>query len=77
MHNERSMDLPPRKIKRWLPRRKWQVVTAVRSGLMTLDEACERYQLSLDEFRGWERTVDAHGVEGLRLSQSQTHKNTR
>jgi hypothetical protein len=44
---------------------------------MTLDEACERYQLSLDEFRGWERTVDAHGVEGLRLSQSQTHKNTR
>jgi Protein of unknown function (DUF1153) len=77
MRDKRSMDLPPRKIQRWLPRRKWQVVTAVHSGLMKLDEACERYQLSLEEFRSWERSVDAHGVEGLRLSQSQTHKSTR
>lgn len=77
MSDKRSMDLPPPKIQRWLPSRKWQVVTAVRSGLMALDEACERYQLSLDEFRSWERSVDAHGVKGLRLSQSRTRKNAR
>jgi hypothetical protein len=77
MPDKRSVDLPPPKIQRWMPRRKWQVVTAVRSGLMSLDEACARYHLSLDEFRDWESAVDTDGIPGLRLSHSRARRNTR
>src|SRR3990172_7951273 len=35
-------DLPPRDTKRWVIRRKAEVVAAVRGGLISLEEACER-----------------------------------
>jgi hypothetical protein len=42
-------------IKRWVVRRKAAVVMAVLSGLITLEEACRRYQLSEEEFLAWKR----------------------
>ena len=38
-------DLPPANTQRWVIRRKAEVVAAVRGGLLTLDDACERYRL--------------------------------
>ena len=43
-------DLPPSTTKRWVIRRKAEVVAAVRGGLLSLDEACSRYTLTVDEF---------------------------
>jgi len=43
-------DLPPADTVRWLPRLKAEVVAAVSGGLITLQEACERYGLSLQEY---------------------------
>jgi hypothetical protein len=34
------------------------VVAAVRHGMLTFFEACERYDLSLDQFLDWQRTFD-------------------
>jgi hypothetical protein len=34
-------DLPPRDTKRWVTRRKAELVAAVRGGLLTLDEVCD------------------------------------
>jgi hypothetical protein len=45
--------LPPRGLKHCSVREKVLVVTAVRHGMLTFDEACERYDLSLDEFLTW------------------------
>ena len=45
-------DLPPKNTRRWVIRRKAEVVAAVRGGLLSLEEACARYTLSVDEFRG-------------------------
>ena len=42
--------LPPRSTTRWVVRRKAEVVAAVNGGLLTVDEACERYGLTLEEF---------------------------
>jgi hypothetical protein len=39
-------DLPPPGTKRWVPRRKAEVVAAVRGGLLSLQEACSRYSLT-------------------------------
>lgn len=62
-------DLPPTDTKRWVIRRKAEVVAGVRAGLISLSEACERYALSLDEFLLWQRQFDSHGLEGLKVTR--------
>ena len=47
--------LPPSSTTRWVVRRKAEVVAAVNGGLLNVDEACERYGLTLEEFAGWQR----------------------
>lgn len=61
-------DLPPPGTKRWVIRRKAEVVAGVRAGLLTLEEACKRYNLSAEEFQSWQRQFDRHGVNGLRAT---------
>jgi hypothetical protein len=67
-------DLPPRETERWVIRRKAEVVAAVRGGLLTLDEACERYRLTNEEFLGWQKSIDSHGLAGLRTTRSQQYR---
>ena len=43
-------DLPPSNTRRWVIRRKAEVVAAVNGGLLTMPEACRRYRLSVEEF---------------------------
>jgi hypothetical protein len=61
-------DLPTPDIKRWVPRRKAEVVAAVRGGLITLEEACTRYALTVEEFVSWEYAISRFGLEGLRAT---------
>ena len=49
--------LPPPDTKRWVIGRKAEVVAAVRNGLIGLDEACEFYRMSVEEFRNWEQSI--------------------
>lgn len=67
-------DLPPPNTKRWVIRRKAEVVAAVRGGLLTLEEACDRYQLSVEEFTSWQRSLDENGVPGLRVTRVQDYR---
>src|SRR5262245_10059022 len=67
-------DLPPRDTKRWVIRRKAEVVAAVRGGLISLEEACERYTLTVDEFLSWQRSIDKHGLPGLRATRIQEYR---
>lgn len=67
-------NLPPPSTKRWVIRRKAQVVVAVRSGLISLDEACQRYSLSIEEFLSWQRLIDRHGIGGLRATRVQQYR---
>ena len=69
--------LPPADTKRWVARRKAAVVTAVRSGAITIEEACRRYHLSEEEFFAWERTIEADGVPGLRITRLQIYRDVR
>ena len=67
-------DLPPPSTKRWVIRRKAEVVAAVRGGLISLDEACQRYTLSVEEFLSWQRAIDEHGLPGLRATRIQHYR---
>jgi hypothetical protein len=64
-------DLPPTHAKRWVASRKATVVAAVRGGLVSLEEACERYRLSREEFAAWERAFETGGLKALRAAQLQ------
>lgn len=66
--------LPAPDTKRWVARRKAVIVNAVRNGALSLDEACRRYQLSIEEFYGWQKAIDAHGVAGLRVTRLQIYR---
>jgi hypothetical protein len=68
------LDLPPKDTKRWVIRHKAKVVAAVRGGLLSLEEACERYRLTVDEFLAWQRSIDGHGLPGLRATRIQDYR---
>jgi hypothetical protein len=68
------LDLPPQDTQRWVIRRKAEVVAAVRGGLLSLDEACERYRLTNEEFLGWQKSIESHGLAGLRTTRIQQYR---
>lgn len=67
-------ELPPPNTKRWVIRRKAAVVNGVRDGLLTLEQACERYDLTVEEFLSWQRLIDEHGVRALRVTRLQDYR---
>ncbi|MEI7932387.1 MAG: DUF1153 domain-containing protein [Alphaproteobacteria bacterium] len=67
-------DLPPPGTERWVIRRKAEVVAAVRGGLLSLDDACERYRLTNEEFLAWQKSIDRHGMQGLRTTRIQQYR---
>lgn len=72
-----SDGLPPSDTKRWVIRRKAQVVAAVRAGAISLEDACKRYTLSVEEFLTWQRLVESHGLPGLRVTRLQDYRGLR
>ena len=56
-------DLPPSGTRRWVIRRKAEVVAAVRGGL-----------LSLEEFLAWQSSINEHGLAGLRTTRIQQYR---
>ena len=64
-------ELPPPDTKRWVINRKLAVVLAVKNGVITLEEVCRRYNLSVEEFLTWQEMNDRHGIQGLRTTRLQ------
>ena len=66
--------LPPAGTTRWVVRRKAEVVAAVNGGLLSVDDVCDRYGLTVEEFAGWQRAIDRSGMPGLRVTRIQHYK---
>jgi transposase-like protein len=65
--------LPPIDTQRWSPQRKALVIAAVRTGALSFEEACNRYQLSAEELIAWRRAIEMHGIGGLRVTRLQAY----
>ncbi len=63
--------LPPTNTVRWVPRRKAQVVCAIREGLISRHDASDRYGISDAELFSWERLLESHGPRALRVTSRQ------
>jgi len=66
--------LPPAGTTRWVVRRKAEVVAAVNGGLLSINDVCERYNLTLEEFASWQRAVYRSGMPGLRVTRIQHYR---
>ncbi|MEM6664281.1 MAG: DUF1153 domain-containing protein [Pseudomonadota bacterium] len=58
-------DLPAPDTRRWVPRRKARVVAAVEGGLITEQQALERYSISEEEYACWKAAMSRFGMRGL------------
>jgi len=67
-------DLPKANTQRWVIRRKAEVVAAVQGGLLSLEEACKRYSLSVEEFLSWQQAISKNGLPGLRATRVQKYR---
>ena len=47
---------------------------ALRNKVISIWEACGRYDLSADELAEWERDLDQFGVPGLRTTKIQNYR---
>jgi hypothetical protein len=66
-------DLPSPGTQRWSIRRKATVIAAVRGGLLSLEDACSRYALNIEEYFSWEYCIDRFGPAGLRTTRTQLY----
>lgn len=70
-------DLPPRSTRRWVASRKAAVVRAVRFGLLTEEQAMDRYGLSSEELQSWIVATSAHGVDALKATRVQKYRQSQ
>jgi hypothetical protein len=66
--------LPVSSTTRWVTKRKAQLIAAIRGGLITVDEACQRYRLTIDELGEWQSALDRHGARGLKVTLLQQYR---
>ncbi len=66
--------LPAPDTRRWVSSRKQAVVLAVRTGILTVAEACERYDLSTEEFLSWDTLFSRGGRKALRATKLQNFR---
>jgi Protein of unknown function (DUF1153) len=67
-------DLPPATTKRWVVRRKAEVVAAVSGGVLSIEEACKLYGLTAEELHGWQCAIYRYGYNGLRVTRIQQYR---
>ena len=69
--------LPPPNTRRWVARRKAAVVIAVQRGVITIEQACQAYQLTEEEFLSWKHAFETYGLAGLRTTRIQQYRSLR
>ena len=67
-------DLPPADTQRWVASRKAIVVRAVQYGLLSVDQALERYELSEEELESWLVAAQRHGEDALKATRVQKYR---
>lgn len=66
--------LPPPDTRRWVVRRKAEVLAAIDGGLLTATEACARYAISPEELELWQKSLERAGMAGLRVTRIQLYQ---
>ena len=74
MRKRGEHELPLPNTRRWTAPRKAAVLEALHSGRLIVEEACQRYSLSVEELDAWERQFERHGLYGLYATRTQLYR---
>ncbi len=66
--------LPASDTVRWVPSRKAAVLNAINDGRISIEEACQRWRLSIEEIQLWQRAMEKVGPPGLRVTRVQIYR---
>jgi hypothetical protein len=66
--------LPPPGTRRWTARRKAALLAAVEAGLLSMEETCSSYSLTIEEFLSWQLRIEQHGLVGLQTRKIKQHR---
>lgn len=69
-----TIDKLPSRNDRWTPRRKAEVVAAVRGGALDVDFACQWYNISRQEFDSWDKALDHAGLRALKVTKLKMYR---
>ena len=53
---------------------KAKIINAVNSGKITLDDALTAHNITEEEYRGWERSLERSGKQALRVTRCQFYR---
>ncbi len=67
-------NLPPIDTTRWVASRKAAVVAAVKAEVIDAAEVEQRYGVGEEELQQWIKSLEQHGVGGLRATRLQVYK---
>ena len=59
----------------WAIRRKAIGTYAVEKKIISLEDACQRYGISLEEFESWRRLIEQHVIGGLQVTRLAQYRN--
>ena len=59
---------------RWMPQTKAKVLDDLCGGYISLEAACERYGLSIEEGLTWQRAMKRFGLAGLQVTKTQKYR---
>ena len=76
-HQVTTTSKAPPLIKRWPPAMKAKVLEEVAEGVLTLEEACKRYALSIEEYLTWQQGIELFGLAGLQVNKQQELRRIR
>lgn len=72
-----TLQIPPAGDQRWTPRRKADVCCAIFAGALTMEEAAERWDMTLPEIASWLAHFRDHGKNGLSTTKLQDFRPCR
>lgn len=67
-HSAEIAFLPPPNTQRWVKSRKLAVIKAIEGGILSDEQACQRYSLSQEELNSWKAALNRHGPGALRTT---------
>lgn len=60
--------LPPPTTQRWVKSRKMAVIKAIENGVLSDEQACQRYSLTAEELESWKQALTKYGPGALRTT---------
>lgn len=67
-------ELPPADTCRWDSKRKAQIVEAVRAGVLSIEQATDTYDMSIEEFLSWQLLYERYGANGLTVKHAKKYR---